>query len=330
ELIDALIVNPNNTVEVADAIIKAINMPLDEQKRRMQQLRQMVSKFNISHWVKVFMDKLKEVKQLQRSMQTRYISANTEQSIVNRYAKTLNRIIFLDYDGTLVDFKSNIEQASPDAELHRILNLLTEDPANHVVLISGRKHENLENWFSKSNMDLIAEHGAWFKKQGKAWHKIPGLSSQWKNDIMPVLETYVDRTPGTFIEEKTYSLVWHYRKAQKGLGELRAGELMNNLKYLATDKGLQLLPGDKVVEVKNIEINKGKAALTLIDGNNYDFIMAFGDDYTDEDIFKALSDSAVTIKIGSNSSAAKFYLRTPFEARRLLKNLAESAVLKSH
>jgi trehalose 6-phosphate synthase/phosphatase len=330
ELIDALIVNPNNTVEVADAIIKAINMPLDEQKKRMQQLRQMVSKFNISHWVNVFMDKLKEVKQLQRSMLTRYISANTEQSIVNRYAKTLNRIIFLDYDGTLVDFKPSIEQASPDAELHRILNQLTEDPANHVVLISGRKHENLENWFGKSNMDLIAEHGAWFKKQGKAWHKIPGLTSQWKNDIMPVLETYVDRTPGTFIEEKTYSLVWHYRKAQKGLGELRAGELMNNLKYLATDKGLQLLPGDKVVEVKNIEINKGKAALTLIDGNNYDFIMAFGDDYTDEDIFKALPDSAVTIKIGSNSSAAKFYLRTPFEARRLLKNLAECAVLKSN
>ena len=77
ELIDALIVNPNNTVEVAEAIIKAINMPLDEQKRRMQQMREMVSKFNISHWVKIFMDKLKEVKLLQRSMQTRYIGQGT-------------------------------------------------------------------------------------------------------------------------------------------------------------------------------------------------------------------------------------------------------------
>src|SRR3981081_961236 len=109
---------------------------------------------------------------------------------------------------------------------------------------------------------------------------------------MPVLETYVDRTPGTFIEEKTYSLVWHYRKAQKGLGELRAGELMNNLKYLANDKGLQLLPGDKVVEVKKIEINKGKAALMLIDNDDYDFILALGDDYSDEDIFRALPDSS--------------------------------------
>ena len=106
--------------------------------------------------------------------------------------------------------------------------------------------------------------------------------------------------------------------------------MLNNLKYLANDKGLQLLPGDKVLEVKNVEINKGKAALTLIDNNNYDFIMAFGDDYTDEDIFKALPDSAVTIKIGSNVSAAKFYLRTPWEARKLLKNLTENIIVKSH
>ncbi|HJP63012.1 MAG TPA: trehalose-phosphatase, partial [Mucilaginibacter sp.] len=112
-------------------------------------------------------------------------------------------------------------------------------------------------------------------------------------------------------------------KAQKGLGELRAGELMNNLKYIALDKGLQLLPGDKVVEVKNVEINKGKAARTMIDNEDYDFIMALGDDYTDEDIFKALPDNAITIKIGNNVSAAKFYLRTPTEARKLLKNLTE-------
>ncbi len=103
---------------------------------------------------------------------------------------------------------------------------------------------------------------------------------------------------------------------------------MNNLKYLVNDKGLQLLPGDKVVEIKNVEINKGKAALTILDNNYYDFIMALGDDYTDEDVFKALPDSAVTIKIGSNLSAAKFHLRTPGEARRLLKALAESSMVK--
>ena len=325
ELIDALIVNPNNTEEVAKTIIRGAYMPLEEQRTRMKQMRQIVEKFNISHWVKIFMDKLNEVKQLQRSMQTRYVSANTEQSIINRYIKTRKRIIFLDYDGTLVDFKTNIEQASPDNDLHTILRHLCEDPSNHVVLISGRKHENLDTWFDEYDIDLVAEHGAWFKKQGTKWHRLPGLSSQWKLELLPILETYVDRTPGSFIEDKSYSLVWHYRKAQKGLGELRAGELMNNLKYAAIDKGLQLLPGNKVVEIKNVEINKGKAALTIVDNENYDFILALGDDYTDEDVFKALPDSAITIKIGNNVSAAKFYMRSPNEARNLLRHLTEQS-----
>jgi len=90
---------------------------------------------------------------------------------------------------------------------------------------------------------------------------------------------------------------------------------------------LQLLPGDKVLEIKNMEINKGKAALTLTANEDYDFIMAFGDDYTDEDLFKALPDSAITIKVGSNISAAKFYLRNPSEVRRFLFDLTESTVL---
>ncbi|SEP08991.1 bifunctional alpha,alpha-trehalose-phosphate synthase (UDP-forming)/trehalose-phosphatase [Mucilaginibacter sp. OK283] len=326
ELIDAIIVNPNNTGEVCRAILQAINMPLDEQKKRMIPMRQLVAKFNIRHWVKIFMDRLKEVKLMQRSLQTRHVSNTTEQSIINRYSKTKKRIIFLDYDGTLVGFRSAIEQASPDKELYNIIQKLTEDPANQVVLISGRKHENLDEWFQHTDMYLIAEHGSWFKQPGTTWHKIAGLSDQWKHDIYPLLETYVDRTPGSFIEEKTYSLVWHYRKAQAGLGELRAGELMNNLKYLASDKGLQLLAGDKVLEVKNMDINKGKAALTLTEGKDYDFVIAFGDDYTDEDIFKALPESAITIKVGSNLSAAKFYLRNPQEVRKLLTSFTKQYV----
>ena len=326
ELIDALIVNPNNAGEVCEAIIYALNMPLEEQRERMHEMRQLIAKFNVNHWVKIFMDRLKEVRQMQRSQQTRHVSGATEQSIIKRYYKTKKRIIFLDYDGTLVGFKSNILQAKPDAELMDLIDKLTDDPANELVLISGRKHDNLDEWFGNKNIYLIAEHGAWLKQQNTSWHKISGLSDSWKHDILPVLETYVDRTPGSFIEEKTYSLVWHYRNTQKGLGELRASELMNNLKYMASDKGLQLLPGDMVLEIKNVEVNKGKAALMLVEKNDYDFIIALGDDYTDEDVFKSLPDNALTIKVGSNLSAAKFYLRNPAEVRRLLSAFAEAAV----
>lgn len=321
ELVDALIVNPNNTGEIYDAIIKAINMPEEEQQSRMKQLREMVSKFNIHHWVKIYMQRLQEVKDLQRSLKAKLLTGQSKTLLEEHYNNATNRVIFLDYDGTLVGFQPNINMATPDEELYQLLQQLCSDPANQVVMISGRKHENLEDWFAKLPLDIIAEHGVWTKVCQKDWELLPGLDNSWKHHIYPILETYVDRTPGSFIEEKSFSLVFHYRKVEEGLGDLRANEVMNDLRFITADKGLQILPGNKVVEIKNIEVNKGKVAQKWLEGKNYDFILALGDDHTDEDIFKALPADAYTIKVGSNISAARFYLRDHTEVRRFIKSL---------
>lgn len=327
ELIDALIVNPNNVGDITRAIVRALNMPEAEQETRMKRMRKVVAQFNIFHWVKIYMDKLQEVKELQRSMQSRHVDASIGKSITGLYSNASKRIIFLDYDGTLVNFNPDIDMAAPDELLYALLEDLTSDPANEIVLISGRDHQKMEEWFGHSNVHLIAEHGVWQKKKGKTWNSIPGLSDQWKSDILPILNTYVGRTPGSFIEEKSYSLVWHYRKTSKGLGELRSSELVNNLGYLTKDKGLQLLPGNKVIEIKNMEVNKGKAALLHMHDQEYDFVMAVGDDHTDEDVFKALPETAFTFKVGSSMSAARFYLRNTDEVRRFLMRLAATSTL---
>ncbi|HEY0769094.1 MAG TPA: bifunctional alpha,alpha-trehalose-phosphate synthase (UDP-forming)/trehalose-phosphatase, partial [Sphingobacteriaceae bacterium] len=321
ELSDALIVNPNDAVAIKAAIAEALQMPLPEQERRMVPMRQIVSKFNVKHWAKIFMDRLAEVKQLQHSMLAKQVNQNTLLKIKHKYNSAYKRIIFLDYDGTLVGFNVNIYKASPDKELLDILKQLSTIPENKVVLISGRNYNTLEEWFSDLNLDMIAEHGAWHKKSDQGWVNLPELVDTWKKDIYPLLETYSDRTPGSFIEEKSYSLVWHYRKVERGFGELRANELLNNLEYLIRDKRLQILRGNKVIEIKSMEINKGKSALTWLAEDDYDFIMAVGDDHTDEDIFKVLPSDAITIKVGSNISAAAFYVRDHSDIRNLLKEL---------
>ncbi len=117
ELVDALIVNPNNIGSITNAIQDALNMPVEEQNRRMKMMKDIVTKFNISHWVKLFMNRLAEVKQMQSSMYAKRIGHSTRQNIKRFYTYTRNRIIFLDYDGTLVGFKGDIELASPDEEL---------------------------------------------------------------------------------------------------------------------------------------------------------------------------------------------------------------------
>lgn len=325
ELSDALIVNPNDAVAIKNAIVEALQMPLAEQERRMGQMRQIVSKFNIKHWVKIFMDRLAEVKQLQQSMLAKQINQNSIRTIKEKYDAANKRIIFLDYDGTLVGFNVNINKATPDQELLDILKHITSIPENKVVLISGRNHNTLTDWFSDPHLDMIAEHGAWHKRSGHTWTNVPGLADSWKKEIYPLLETYSDRTPGSFIEEKSYSLVWHYRKVERDLGELRANELLNNLEYLVRDKQLQILRGNKILEIKSMEINKGKSALTWIAEQDYDFIMAIGDDQTDEDIFKALPSEAITVKVGSNISAATFFVRNHSDVRKLLKSVTNPA-----
>jgi trehalose 6-phosphate synthase/phosphatase len=324
ELNDALIVNPNNIGEIMRTIVQAIDMPLEEQTARMSSMRHIVKKFNIHLWVKNFMDKLLEVKQLQQSMLTKHVAQSIKDQISRAYVAAKDRYIFLDYDGTLVGFQGDIEKASPDQELYDIIAKLSADPANRVIIISGRRYETLQNWFGHLNLDMIAEHGAWQKQLNEEWKSLPLLTDKWKQEVKTVLDTYTDRTPGSFVEEKSYSLVWHYRKVEKGLGELRANEIVNHLRMVIADKGLQMMEGNKVIEFKNIEVNKGKAAINWLYNNNPDFILALGDDHTDEDIFKALPEDAYTIKVGSNISAARYYLRDYKEVRELLKTLTSN------
>jgi len=324
ELVDALIVNPNNIGAIAAAIREALLMPPAEQERRMRMMKEIVSKFNIDHWVKLFMTKLTEVKQMQQSMYAKRLNNATRQNICKYYVHTSNRLIFLDYDGTLVGFKPNIQQAAPDQDLYLLLEALARDQANRVVIVSGRDAKFLERWFGALNVDIISEHGAWTKTHGNEWQSAPNLNVLWKKDIYPVLELFTDRTAGAFIEEKDYSLAWHYRKVEESLGELRTSELVNTLRYLVEDKGLQLLFGNKVVEIKNVEINKGKAALNFLQDSEYDFILAIGDDHTDEDIFKALPASAITIKVGNHLSAARFFTGSYIDVRGFLTDLTLS------
>jgi trehalose 6-phosphate synthase/phosphatase len=321
ELTDAVIVNPNNLGDIMEAIVTALKMPLAEQQQRMKAMRAIVEKFNVKHWVNNFILRLNEVKDSQKSLLTKHAVNAINEVIASKYAKTTDRVLFLDYDGTLVDFTGNIDDASPDEELYDLIENLTIDNANKVVIISGRRNETLEQWFGHLKVDLIAEHGAWQKSYADKWNSLPLLTDQWKQEIKTLLETYTDRTPGSFIEEKSYSLVWHYRKAEEGLGDLRANEIISHMKILAADKGLQLMPGNKVIEFKNMEVNKGKAALNWLYDKHPDFILALGDDHTDEDIFRVLPDEAFTIKVGNNISEAKYYLNDFKEVRKLLWSL---------
>lgn len=321
ELSEALIVNPNDVWDVAEKIYQALHMPEAEQKTRMAQMQQTISKFNIFNWVDNFMSKLEEVKQQQQSLNTYFLNNNIKQQIRQKYRDSEKRLILLDYDGTLVPFHKEVNQAKPDAELLEILERISSDKQNKLVIISGRDYHTLDTWLGNLHVDLIAEHGAWYKDYNKTWQNKSDLTKDWMGEIRHIMEVYAGRTPGTFIEDKSFSLAWHYRKAEEGLGNLRMQELVADSKHIVADMGLQILLGDKVVEIKSMAVNKGKAARRWLRKDSYQFVMAIGDDHTDEDTFNAMPDDAFTIKVGKNISAATYYLNSYKDVRDMLKEM---------
>jgi trehalose 6-phosphate synthase/phosphatase len=197
------------------------------------------------------------------------------------------------------------------------------DPANMVTIISGRDRDTLEKWLGHHKVNLIAEHGVWSRRIGGDWEMIENLNSTWKPLIRPLLESYVDRTPGTFIEEKNYSLVWHFRKAEPEQGELRANELKDELHTMISNHSLEIMEGNKVIEVKASGINKGVAAMRFLKNQHVDSILAIGDDWTDEYMFRELPESAFTVKVGLKNTAAAYKVESVNSVRQLLKSLIE-------
>lgn len=322
ELHEAIIVNPNNLGEIAESIKEAIEMPDCEQIRRNDVMTERIRRYSVEKWAKEFVKSLDNVKHLQEKNLTRKINDKRISKIVSDYRNSKNRILFLDYDGTLSGFKKDPEDAKPDKALYSIINKLTKDPLNTVVIISGRDKETLGRWFSSNQkIHFIAEHGVWLKDPDADWHMMEQINNDWKNSVFPILEYYLDQTPNTFIEEKNFSLVWHYRKADPDLGIQRSWELKEQLRNLTANLNLEIMDGDKVIEIKYSGINKGRAAKTKIGNQIFDFILAIGDDWTDEYTFEAMPEEAVTIKVGTKTTKAFLYIESVDMVRELLKSL---------
>ena len=321
ELGEAIIINPNNQEEIVQALAKALEMPEQEQIERNRIMQKRLRRYDVVQWANEFMDKLLYTKKLQREMEEKGLTYEMQRKLTSAFQHSDKALFLLDYDGTLVPFSPKPMEAMPGANLLRLLEELARNPRNEVVLISGRDKDTLESWFGGLDVGLVAEHGMWIKEKGGGWETIETLTSDWKEEVHPILESWVDRTPGSFIEEKEFSLVWHYRKANPRLGQLRARELMNNLSNTIATLNLQVLEGSKVVEVKNTDINKGRTASRWISRKKWDFILALGDDWTDEDTFRVLPSTAWSIKVGFGASAARFSLSSPSKATSLLRKM---------
>ncbi len=319
ELSDAIIVNPNNARDMENAIKQALEMPVEEQIQTMSALQEIVSVQTVSQWAKDFLDELKSVKEKNRHLQRKNIIEPDFDDIKKAYNFSRNRLLILDYDGTLVNFQDNPLKATPPAGLLDLLEKLSCDSKNRIEICSGRNKNILEKWFGHLPIGLSAEHGVYFKEDG-IWHQ-QAPKIEWDDEILHIIMRITKRTPKSRIEIKDTAIVWHYRNVDPWLVNMRITQLIDALITPCSRSNLQIVKGNKIIEVKTSEVNKGIETERLLSEKKYDFILAMGDDTTDEDMFRALPANAYTIKIGEHYTAARYRLSEPVYVIEFLKKL---------
>ena len=322
ELSEAIVVNPNDQEDIVAALKEALSMPEPEQIARNRTMQDRLKQHNVVKWAEEFIAELDVSKSVQSELAAHRVNAKVRSDLIRAFRRGKNRLLLLDYDGTLVPLVRRPEKAKPDAGLLRLLGNLFGLKNAEVVIISGRDKKTLQEWFADLNVGLIAEHGAWIKAPEAEWATIQPLSGQWKTELQPILRHYVDRTPGSFVEEKDFSLVWHYRRVDPALAERRLSELKDTLFQLAAAYNLGVLEGSKIIEIKDSGVDKGQAALKWLARSKWDFILAIGDDRTDEDLFGILPRGAYSIRVGVRPSQARFNVGTPKDVRTLLQELS--------
>ncbi|MBQ4819440.1 bifunctional alpha,alpha-trehalose-phosphate synthase (UDP-forming)/trehalose-phosphatase [Aquimarina sp. MMG016] len=317
EMNEALLINPNSFEDFAHNLKRALSMPLHEQQKRMKFLQKRLKRYNVEKWAKEFLKSLDDTKQLKGAIMAKKLTGDYEKKLMSDYHQKKKKLMLLDYDGTLVGFKDNPQDAKPDDHLYNLLDKIQEEENTTLVLISGRDKETFQKWFGHKNYDLVTDHGVWLY-QNKEWIALERLKTEWMKNIYPILETFVDRTPGTFIETKNFSLAWHYRMADPELAKIRTIELNTVLTSMVANNDLSVLKGNKVIEIKSSNVNKGRAMSRVLMQQDYDFITVIGDDWTDEYMFEEAPDWAYTIKVGLDKTNAKYQIKDPEQVLQLL------------
>ena len=321
-------VNPWNVEDVADAMYRAAMLSGVEAEARHEKHWKYISEHTVGYWAASNIAELQRTTEttgdarcygLGFGLNFRVVALDPNfrkletANVTSEYAHSTKRILLLDYDGTLVPQASYNQP--PCAELLESLRKLTEDKHNAAVcIVSGRQRATLDSWFAEAVPDaaLLAEHGYWYKAPSgvntspREWHQLAPVGTEehikkWHEIVMPILEQYTDSTDGSFIKDKGTSVIWHFGDADPDFGSWQAKELMDHLESVLVNDPVDVFPGNGHVEIKPQGVSKGTLVEMYLGGDSsdhlkdtgskrVDFILAIGDDRSDEEMFHVISE----------------------------------------
>ena len=214
--------------------------------------------------------------------------------------------MFLDVDGTLLEFAHRPDAVEPGAELHGILRRLESALGGALALISGRAVDDLDRIFDPLRLPSGGQHGLERRDAAGVLHKVDIAHAL--DGIRAPLRNFADRHEGALLEDKGSALALHYRMAPAVEAEART--LVESL--TADRDELHYLAGKMVFEIKSRAVDKGVAiACFMAEAPFAGRVPVFlGDDVTDEDGFRFVNQTGgQSVRVGkSQDSAAQYAL----------------------
>lgn len=322
ELKDAVLVNPKRPKTLVDGLQKALTMPRSELRRRTANMQRHIQHFNVDRWVDSFITTLEHPRNLPSIQRTKTLNKKLVAQLQSDFTSADRRLLLFDYDGTLTPLISGDPAgAKPSRKILKRLQKLNKPDNTDVVLVSGRRKEEMQEWFGELPIGIAAEHGAYFRRAGgKNWHKTSTATQEWAAELGVIFDHYTTLTPGSHTERKNWALTWHFRNASPYYAQKNLVALRRVVKPFLKKYNLVIKEGNKVFEVLPQDINKGRVAQEWL-LQDQDFVLCIGDDTTDEDMFIAVPPNSWTIKVGRGSTEANYRLPDVDAVQALLKKL---------
>jgi len=230
--------------------------------------------------------------------------------------------LFLDIDGTLLEFAPDPDGVVVDAALPSLLDQLDDALGGALALLSGRSLQRIDELLGRPRLAAAGSHGAELRRRGGAIVRAV-RDSHGMSALRAYAAALLADLPGVVVENKPDAIALHWRAAPAMATAVEAAALRL---VRAGGKGYRLQRGDCVVELRGIGADKGDALRTHMQHAPFAGRVPWmiGDDLTDEHAFDAAERAGGGgIVVGTRRpTRARYALADPAAVHRWLAALA--------
>ncbi len=233
--------------------------------------------------------------------------------------------LFLDVDGTLLEFCDSPDDVYPGLELNIILRSLSSLLEGALALITGRKILEIDRMFHPLQLPVGGQHGLEHRDAKGNFKLVKKI--KFPKNIRSQIQCFGEMYPDCAIEDKGLTMAIHYRRIPKL--EKKVLKFVNRL--IEGEKHFHAISGNMVIEIKPLGIDKGQSISLFMENEPFlgKLPIFIGDDVTDEDGFRYINaNDGISIKVGKRTSSIAQYHLNNVDAvhdwlRRLCKELGD-------